>query len=75
MGVHDGVHYALGYCGRGLALSTTFGYKLGLHILGTPDAASPFKDRCFTTRLFYIGTPWILSAVMAYYAWRDSLYL
>lgn len=75
MGVHDGVHYALGYCGSGVTLSTTFGHKLGLRILGAPDAASPFNDRRFTTWPFYTGTPWFLSAVMAYYAWRDSRYL
>jgi glycine/D-amino acid oxidase-like deaminating enzyme len=75
MGVHSGVHYALGYCGSGVMLSTYFGHKLGLRILGAPDAASPFDDRRFTTRPFYTGTPWFLSAVMAYYAWRDSRYL
>ena len=75
MGVRDGVHYALGYNGSGVTLSTWFGRKLGLRILGAPEAASPFADRRFSTRPFYTGRPWFLSAVMAYYAWRDSRYL
>ena len=75
MGVRGGVHYALGYCGSGVMLSSYFGRKLGLRILGAPEAASPFDDRRFTTRPFYTGTPWFLSAVMAYYAWRDQRYL
>ena len=75
MGVRDGIHYAMGYCGSGVMLSTDFGHKLGRRILGAPDAGSPFENRRFSTRPFYTGKPWFLSAVMAYYAWRDSRYL
>ena len=75
MGVRDGVHYAMGYCGSGVTLSSYFGRKLGLRILGAPEAASPFDDRRFSSRPFYTGTPWFLSAIMAYYAWRDQRYL
>jgi glycine/D-amino acid oxidase-like deaminating enzyme len=75
MGVRDGIHYAMGYCGSGVMLSTYFGHKLGRRILGAPDAGSPFENRRFSTRPFYTGKPWFLSAVMAYYAWRDSRYL
>ena len=28
LGEHDGIHYALGYCGSGLALGTTFGLTM-----------------------------------------------
>ncbi|MDP6788006.1 MAG: FAD-binding oxidoreductase [Rhodospirillales bacterium] len=74
-GVQGGIHYALGYCGSGVMLSTYFGHKLGQRILGAPGAGSPFENRRFSTRPFYTGKPWFLSAVMAYYAWRDSRYI
>ena len=37
IGVHDGVHYAMGYCGSGITLSSYFGMRIGQKVLGTKE--------------------------------------
>ncbi|MDA0675349.1 MAG: FAD-binding oxidoreductase [Proteobacteria bacterium] len=75
IGVHQGVHYAMGYCGSGVPLSTYFGYKLGARILGRPEAETPFFNLPFTTRPLYTGSPWFLPPIILFFGWRDSLRL
>lgn len=70
-GVRDGIHYAGGYCGVGLPMSTWLGHKAAQRILGEADAGSPFDDRPFPTRPLYTGNPWFLPAMMSYYNLRD----
>ena len=73
IGTHEGVHYALGYCGTGVPLGTYLGHKLALRILGAPDAETVFADRPFPTIPFYTGRPWFLPGLVRYYAFRDTL--
>ena len=72
IGTHDGIHYACGYLGSGVAMSTYLGHKLGLRVLGSPDAHTVLDDRLFPTMPFYKGNPWFLSTVAAYYRFRDK---
>jgi len=73
IGEVDGVHYACGYLGSGVAMSTYLGHKLGLRMLGDPEGATALDGRSFPTMPFYGGNPWFLSMVAAYYRVRDSL--
>ena len=75
MGVHDGVHYAVGFCGSGTAMALYLGHKIGLRVLGSPEAANVFDNRHYPTRPLYRGNPWFLPPLLLYYGWRDSMRL
>ena len=70
-GVHNGVHYAMGYCGSGVSMASYLGMKLGRKILGKKEGQTAFDDLKFPTRPFYKGTPWFLPAAVAWYRWQD----
>lgn len=71
IGLHEGVHYALGYCFAGVPMGTYLGHKAALRILGRRGAATVFDSLPFTTRSWYRGNPWFLPAYMAYCNWLD----
>lgn len=73
IGVHDGIHYAGGYLGSGVAMSVWLGRKLGLKVLSDPEGATALDDRDFPTMPFYGGNPWFLTMVAAYYRVRDTI--
>jgi glycine/D-amino acid oxidase-like deaminating enzyme len=73
VGVQDGVHYAMGYCGNGVPRSTFYGHKAALKILGHPDGASEMDQLDFQTRPLYYGRPWFLAPSIAYYKLKDRL--
>lgn len=70
-GVHDGVHYALGYCGSGVSLASYLGMRTGRKVLGHKDGRTAFDDLPFPSRPLYTGTPWFLPPMVAWYRWRD----
>jgi glycine/D-amino acid oxidase-like deaminating enzyme len=68
-GVLDGIHYALGYGGHGVALATWLGARMGEALAGAgtiPRLTSPFR-----AVPLYGGTPWFLPLVGGYYRMRD----
>ena len=73
LGVRDGMHYAMGYCGSGVAMGSYLGHKAGLKVLGDADGATAFDDLPLQTRPFYGGKPWFLAGAVAYYRMRDRL--
>jgi len=73
VGVHDGLHYALGYCGSGVVMSTWLGRKAALAVLGAPEAKSAFAGTEFPTMPFYSGRPWFLPVVATSFRLRDLL--
>ena len=73
VGVHDGLHFAMGYCGTGVAMASWLGHKVALKVLGAPEGATAFDDLAFPTRPFYRGTPWFLAGAVLYYRLRDQL--
>ena len=73
VGVHDGLHFAMGYCGTGVAMASWLGHKVALKVLGAPEGATAFDDLAFQTRPFYRGTPWFLAGAVLYYRLRDRL--
>jgi len=72
VGQHDGMHYAMGYCGAGVGTSSYFGMRLGQQVLGLNEGATALDGLAFETRPLYTGNPWFLAPSVAYYRWRDS---
>jgi len=70
-GIHDGIHYAVSYCGSGVSMASYLGMRTGQRLLGRKEGRTAFDDLPFPTRPFYSGTPWFLPAVVAWYRWRD----
>jgi len=75
LGSHDGVHYAMGYCGTGTAMATYLGHLVALEILGVERSPIVLEDIEFVTKSFYRGNPWFLSAIVAGYRLLDRLHL
>ena len=71
IGCIEGITYALGYCGTGVAMSTYFGQLAADWIAGgeLPDC----WQRAFPGLPLYRETPWFLPAVGWYYAALDRL--
>ena len=72
-GVHDGIHYAMGYCGSGVSMASYLGMRVGQKVLGLAEGKTAFDDVPFTTRLLYTGKPWFLPPMVAWYRWRDRM--
>lgn len=70
LGEHDGIHYAMGYCGTGVTLGTMFGLRMG-RLLGrsteVADEPLAFERTPFPAAPgwggVYRGNPWFLPAV------------
>ncbi len=71
IGVHEGVHYAMGYCGSGVGMAGYLGMRLGQQVLGRPEGKTAFDGLPFPTRPFYTGNPWFLAPSIMYYRWAD----
>jgi len=72
IGSHEGVYYAVGYCGHGVAMATYFGKKLADMILGN-GSPTIFSAKTFKTMPFYSGNPWFLPLVHLYFKVLDRL--
>ncbi len=74
IGQLGGLHFAMGYCGSGVARSSYFGAKLGYKILG--DAArgeTAFDEIPLRKQFLYSGNPWYMPAVLAWHRVADKL--
>jgi glycine/D-amino acid oxidase-like deaminating enzyme len=73
-GTIDGMHYAIGYAGHGVAMATYLGQKMAEQMAGARDA-NPFLDVPFPGAPLglYSGTPWFLPLAGAYYKLKDWL--
>ena len=66
----DGMYFAGGYCGHGVAMATYLGETVARRIAGEPIEHPLFDDR-FAPIPFYHGRPWFLPLVGAYYKVKD----
>ena len=66
----DGVYYAGGYCGHGIAMATYLGDLIGRRIAGEL-MEHPLMDDHFPAIPFYGGNPWFLPLVGVYYRFLD----
>ena len=71
LGVADGVHYAMGYCGSGVPMGTYLGHKAALKVLGDAGGHTAFDELPFQTRPFYDGEPWFLAGAVLWYRLMD----
>lgn len=69
-GRHDGIAYALGYCGHGVAYATWLGDRVGSALAGKGDWPE-LADAPFRLIPFNWGRPWFLPLVGAYYGLKD----
>ena len=74
VGRYEGIYYAMGYCGSGIALSTYLGKRIGQQMVGAGAGATPLDGLTFQTRPFYTGTPWFMSAAVAAFRVSDRLH-
>ncbi len=72
-GKHDGIHFAMGYCGSGVSMASYLGMRVGQKVLGRPQGDSAFDGLPFPTRPLYRGKPWFLPAAVSWYRWQDKL--
>ena len=77
IGQKDGLWYAVGCNGSGVALMTYLGYKLAHKVLGHAEGGTAFDDIPFKTVPFYDGRPWFLPLMTAWFRardfWRDHI--
>jgi glycine/D-amino acid oxidase-like deaminating enzyme len=72
IGEQDGVHYAAGCQGSGVAMATWLGHNVALKMAGAANKRFPLDGLPFPTRPFYNGDPWwVLPFIGNYYRARD----
>jgi glycine/D-amino acid oxidase-like deaminating enzyme len=71
-GVRDGVHYALGFNGHGVALALYLGTRVGEAVAGR-GSLDPFSHAAFRAVPLYFGRPWFLPLMGTYYKLRDRM--
>lgn len=72
IGIHDGVHYAVGYCFAGLPMGSHFGRLLAQSILRPGSISSVFLDGNFGTMPLYGGNNWFVPWMMRWYDWKEG---
>lgn len=74
IGVQNGVHYAAGCQGSGVAMATWLGHNVALKMAGAANTPFALDDLPFPTRPFYNGDPWwVLPFIGNYYRVRDRI--
>jgi glycine/D-amino acid oxidase-like deaminating enzyme len=73
MGEDEGLHYALGCNGSGIAMMTYLGFQTARKIARVANYACAFDSPEFPDHPLYSGNPWFLPMIGSYYRWRDRL--
>jgi glycine/D-amino acid oxidase-like deaminating enzyme len=73
LGSHQGMHYALGCQGNGVAMQSWLGFQAARMIAGTANEPSALADLPFPTAPFYDGRPWFLPMMLNWYRLRDQI--
>ena len=74
IGQRNGLYYAMGYCGSGVARATYFGHKLAHKILGQEEKGhTAFDDLPFNSKPMYTGNPWFMPAVLNWHRIADKI--
>jgi glycine/D-amino acid oxidase-like deaminating enzyme len=71
MGERDGLHYALGCNGSGVAMMTYLGTMNARKIAGIANYRCAFDTQDFPTNPLYHGNPWFIPMVGRYFRLRD----
>jgi glycine/D-amino acid oxidase-like deaminating enzyme len=76
IGVHEGVHYAVGCNGGcGIVMMSWLGRQVAQKILGSAVQPSAFEGLAFKTRPLYAGKPWFLPIIGNWWRLRDWIEL
>ena len=73
MGEIDGMHYAAGCQGAGVAVMSYLGHQIGLKILRRQNRPCGLDSADFPGLPLYRGKPWFLPAVGGWYNLRDRI--
>jgi glycine/D-amino acid oxidase-like deaminating enzyme len=73
MSTHEGVHFAGGCQGNGVAMATYLGYQTAMQLLDAHRAPCVYAELPFTGRPLYSGNPWFLPFIGNYYRARDRI--
>ncbi|WP_291703875.1 NAD(P)/FAD-dependent oxidoreductase [Bradyrhizobium sp.] len=73
MGRDDGMHYALGCNGSGVAMMTYLGHQTARKIVGKANSVCAFDSPEFPDHPLYRGNPWFLPLVGCWYRLRDEV--
>lgn len=71
IGVHDGVHYAIGYSFTGISMGTYLGHKIGLRVAGKPEAATIFDSIKLESRFWHQSYPWFVPFAAQWMLFQD----
>lgn len=67
----DGMHFAVGYNGTGLARASWLGSRVAHQMLGADVGKTVYSDLKFDSRPFFNGKPWFLPLAVWYYGMLD----
>jgi glycine/D-amino acid oxidase-like deaminating enzyme len=73
-GEQDGINFAAGYCGSGIASASYTGMRLAQSIANPGSASSSFSVPKFEKRPFYSGNPWFLAPTILGYKLADRFF-
>jgi glycine/D-amino acid oxidase-like deaminating enzyme len=74
IGVQEGIHYAAGCQGSGVAMATWLGHRAALKIAGADNEGFALDGLSFPTMPFYSGNPnWFLPIIGGWYRLRDHI--
>lgn len=73
MGCRNGVHFAGGCQGTGVAMATWLGHRTARGILNDDSTPSVFAELPFADHPLYRGRPWFLPLLGNYYRLRDKI--
>ncbi len=71
MGVHEGLHFALGCNGSGIAMMSYLGRETARKVMGTSNRRVVFDMPEFPTHPLYRGNPWFLPLVGSWFRTAD----
>lgn len=73
MGQHEGIYYALGCNGSGVAMMTYLGIQTARKIVGQAETVCAFDAGHLPGARWYTGEPWFLPLLWRYYRARDVI--
>jgi glycine/D-amino acid oxidase-like deaminating enzyme len=71
LGVRDGIHYAAGYCGSGVAMAPYLGYRIAHRLLGTAEGRTALDDLPFRPWPLAFTMPLLMPAATLWHRLKD----
>ncbi len=70
---HQGIHYAGGCQGAGIAMATYLGHRTAMRLLHPDHPSCGFENLGFPSRPLYYGKPWFIPPLASYYKLLDRV--